>query len=73
MKKNVLIEIMKIGTGFGAHAPHYPGCVATGGTLEETRDRMLEALGWHIREMLDDGVKLPLDSEHCEIVEVKTP
>ncbi|MDR1745337.1 MAG: type II toxin-antitoxin system HicB family antitoxin [Planctomycetota bacterium] len=73
MEKNVLIEILKTSTGYGAHAPHYPGCVATGKTLDETRDRMLKALDWHIKGMLEDNAELPPDSEYCEIVSVKMP
>jgi predicted RNase H-like HicB family nuclease len=73
VEKNVLIEILKTPTGYGAHAPHYPGCVATGKTLDETRERMLEALDWHIKGMLEDNADLPPDSEYCEIVPVKMP
>lgn len=73
MDKKVLIEIVQTETGFGAHAPHYPGCVATGATLDETRDRMIEALDWHLRAMTDDDDELQPDSEYCEIVSVEVP
>lgn len=73
MERKVLIEIVKTESGYGAHAPHYPGCVATGGTLDEARDRMLEALDWHLRGMLEDGGELQPDSEYCEIVNVPIP
>lgn len=73
MHHKILIEIVKTETGYGAHAPHYHGCVATGATLDETRDRMLEALDWHIKGMLEDGDDLQPDSEYCEIVTVQVP
>ncbi len=73
MNRKILIEIVKTDTGFGAHAPHYPGCVATGATLDETRDRMLEALDWHLRAMAEDGDELQPDSEYCEIIAVDVP
>lgn len=45
-------------TGFSAHAPELPGCVATGETEEETRDRMSGALELHracLRERIGKG------------------
>ncbi len=73
MDRNILIEIVKTESGYGAHAPHYPGCVATGRTLDEARDRMIEALDWHLRGMIEDGDALQPDSEYCEIVSVAVP
>ena len=43
----VLFE--KSSTGYGAYAPDLPGCVATGSTLEETRQRMAKAMEMHLR------------------------
>lgn len=41
MQYAVIFE--KTGTGYGAHAPDLPGCIATGRTLAITRKRMREA------------------------------
>lgn len=73
MERKILIEIVRTETGYGAHAPHYPGCVATGKTLDETRDRMLDALEWHLKGMQEDGLELQPDSNYCEIVNVRIP
>ena len=73
-EKRVLIEIARTENGhYGAHAPDYPGCVAGGETLEETRRKMLKALEWHLESMLKDGEELPEDSEYCEILPVRVP
>ncbi len=73
MERKILIEIVKTENGYGAHAPHYPGCVATGRTLDEARDRIIEALDWHLRGIVEDGDALQQDSEYCEIVGVLIP
>ena len=49
----------KSSTGFGAYAPDLPGCVATGRTMEETRQRMEKAMGMHLSAMREDGDPIP--------------
>ena len=56
-------------TGYGAYAPDLPGCVATGSTLEETRQRMAKAIEMHLSAMRQDGDRIPQPS-HFELVEV---
>ena len=56
-------------TGYGAYAPDLPGCVATGGTLDETRQRMREAITFHLRSIREDGDDIPKPS-HVEMLEV---
>ena len=56
-------------TGYGAYAPDLPGCVATGSTLDETRQRMAKAIEMHLSAMRQDGDQIPLPS-HFELVEV---
>lgn len=54
-----LVVIEKTATGFSAYSPDVPGCIATGGTLEETVEVMRAALEFHIEGMLADGEALP--------------
>ncbi|MEP7353608.1 MAG: type II toxin-antitoxin system HicB family antitoxin [Acidobacteriota bacterium] len=54
--------------GFGAYAPDIPGCVSTGRTLEETRQRMAKAMEMHLSAMREDGDPIPVPS-HYELVE----
>ena len=57
MKYAALIE--KTNSGFSAHIPDLPGCVAAGSTLEETIELMSGALGMHLAGMAADGEPIP--------------
>ena len=57
MKYAVLFE--PDATGFSAHVPDLPGCVAAGATLEETADLMRGAIQMHIAGMREDGDPIP--------------
>ena len=56
-------------TGFGAYAPDLPGCIATGTTLELTRQRMRDAIAGHLRAMREDGDLIP-EPSHVELLHV---
>jgi predicted RNase H-like HicB family nuclease len=49
----------KTGNGYSAYVPELPGCVTTGGTLEETKANMREAIGGHIEAMRLQGEPTP--------------
>jgi predicted RNase H-like HicB family nuclease len=53
----VLIE--PTATGFSAHAPDVPGCVATGKTQAEVEQTMREALEFHLEELGDEAIPKP--------------
>jgi predicted RNase H-like HicB family nuclease len=57
-------------TGYSAHVPDLPGCVATGQTLEGTRELIREAIEFHIEGMRLSGETVPLPTPHIEEVEV---
>ena len=42
-------------TGYSAHVPDLPGCVAAAATLEETRRLIREAIEFHIEGMRING------------------
>jgi predicted RNase H-like HicB family nuclease len=48
MMDKYLIVLEKSETGFSAYSPDVPGCIATGGTLEETTQMMRSALVLHL-------------------------
>jgi predicted RNase H-like HicB family nuclease len=60
----------KTGTGYSAHAPDLPGCIATGRTLALTRRRMREALALHLKGMREDGIRIPRPTTLTEQVDV---
>lgn len=55
----ILVLIEKTETGYSAYAPDLPGCVAAGGSLEETEQLMHEALEMHIEDMATQGEPIP--------------
>ena len=57
-------------TGYSAHVPDLPGCVAAAATLEETRDLMREAIEFHIEGMRINGDAVPEPTPHIEQIEV---
>jgi predicted RNase H-like HicB family nuclease len=56
-------------TGFSAHVPDLPGCVATGRSMAEIKKRMAKAIEMHLEAMREDGDEIPKPSQ-VEMVEV---
>jgi predicted RNase H-like HicB family nuclease len=46
-------------TGFSAHVPDLPGCIATGPTVEIVKERMARAIEMHLAAMCEDGDEIP--------------
>jgi predicted RNase H-like HicB family nuclease len=44
---------------YSAYFPDLPGCIATGATLDEVKQRVREALELHLRGMREDGLPIP--------------
>jgi predicted RNase H-like HicB family nuclease len=57
-------------TGYSAYAPDLPGCVATGQTIEQTRERMHEAIEVHLNSMREDGDLIPEPTHVADMLEV---
>jgi predicted RNase H-like HicB family nuclease len=66
----ILIERTK--TGYSAHVPDLPGCVAAGETRRQTLRLMREAIEFHLEGMRLHGESIPEPSSMCEYVEVET-
>jgi len=47
------------GSDFGVSFPDFPGCITAGRSLEEARHLAVEALGLHVRGMMEDGEPVP--------------
>jgi predicted RNase H-like HicB family nuclease len=47
---------------YSAYFPDLPGCIATGKTLTEIKQRMREALELHLRGLREDGLPIPKPS-----------
>lgn len=51
--------IEKTGTGYSAHVPDLPGCIAAAGTYGETVSLIHEAIEFHIEGMILHGEHVP--------------
>ncbi len=60
----------KTKTGYSAHVPDLPGCIATGRTLAITRKRMREAIALHLKGLREDGIRIPRPTTLVERVDV---
>ncbi len=54
---------------YSAYLPDLPGCIATGKTIEELRQRMSEAIELHLRGMREDRLPIPEPTSLAEYVE----
>jgi predicted RNase H-like HicB family nuclease len=66
MKYAVLFE--KTETGYSAHVPDLPGCVAAGPSLEETTNLIRGAIRMHLAGMVEDGEPIPEPKTIAEYV-----
>ena len=55
---------------FSAYVPDLPGCVATGGTIEEVEREIQEAIEFHLEGMRADGQAIPEPSSRVDYVDV---
>ena len=53
------IVIEKAEGNYSAYVPDLPGCVSTGGTVEETEKSIREAIAFHLDGMREDGTPIP--------------
>jgi len=67
MRYAMIIETGK--RNYSAYLPDLPGCVATGDTIEEVRQRMREAIELHLAGMREDGLPIPEPTSLADYVE----
>jgi len=68
MKYVVVYE--ETGTGWSAYVPDLPGCVAAGGTREETGQLIREAIELHVAALREDDEPVPEPGTWTQTVEV---
>ena len=68
MRYAVVIE--DAGTNFSAYVPDLPGCIATGGSLEETEHEIRDAIVFHLEGMRSEGLVIPEPRSTVVAVEV---
>ena len=68
MKYAVVIE--KAQSNYSAYVPDLPGCVATGKTVAEVEQQILEAIEFHLEGMREDGLRIPAPTSKVEYLEI---
>ena len=68
MRYAVVIE--QAADNFSAYVPDLPGCVATGGTIEEVDVQIREAISFHLEGLREDGATIPPPLSHVEYVDI---
>lgn len=68
MRYAILME--PTSTGFSAHVPDLPGCIAAGESREETLQLMREAIEFHLEGMKLHGEPIPEPLSICEYIDV---
>jgi len=64
------IIIEKAETNYSAYCADLPGCIATGITMEETIQRIREAIVFHIDGLKQEGMAIPRPSIKAVSVKV---
>lgn len=64
------ILIAKTPTGYSAHVPDLPGCIAAAETLEEIKQLMREGIEFHLEGMREDGTPIPEPTTQVDYAEV---
>jgi predicted RNase H-like HicB family nuclease len=65
-----LIVIEKANGNYSAYSPDLPGCVATGATRDEAKQRMDETIALHIAGLVEDGLPIPEPAAVADYVSV---
>jgi len=65
-----MVVIEKGDSGYGAHVPDLPGCVAAGETREEVLELIKKAIEMHIEALREAGQPIPEPSSASEFVDV---
>jgi predicted RNase H-like HicB family nuclease len=63
----------KTNTGYSCYAPDFPGCIAAGNSLPETKARMQRAIETHLAGLLEDGDPIPQPTTEIAYTEVMLP
>ena len=67
-----LVIIEKGESGWGAHVPDLPGCIAVAGTRKEVRVLIKEAIDFHLDGLREHGRPIPVPSSESEFIETNT-
>ena len=70
MMSKYAVVIERSRTGYSAYVPDLPGCVAAGGTFEETERLIRGAIEFHLEGLREVGSPIPQPTTVAEMVDV---
>lgn len=65
-----LVVIEKGDSGYGAHVPDLPGCIAVGESRREVVKLIREAIEFHIGGLRESGQRIPEPNSESEVVKI---
>ncbi len=68
MTRHYLVVYESGAGNWSGFAPDVPGCISTGATVDELRNNLADALGFHLEGLALDRLALPEPSTH--VVEI---
>jgi predicted RNase H-like HicB family nuclease len=68
MRYAIVIELAD--NNYSAYVPDLPGCVATGGAIEEVEVQIREAITFHLEGLREDGLPVPPSNSQVEYVDI---
>jgi len=66
-----LVVVEKGISGYGAHVPDLPGCIAAGESRREVLKLIREAIKLHIEALRESGQPVPAPNSKSEVVRVR--
>ena len=66
-----LVVVEKGKSGYGAHVPDLPGCIAAGESRREVLKLIREAIELHIEALRESGQSVPGPNSKSEVVKVR--
>ena len=67
---NYVVIYERSATGWAAYVPDLPGVVTTGGTREEVRTLIQQAIEFHLDGLKEDQLPVPEPSAEAELISV---
>ena len=68
--RRFLVITERANGNYSAYSPDLPGCVATGETRDDAEEKMHEAVGLHLRGMIEDGEPVPESHSFASFISV---
>ena len=68
--KRYTVILERGNSGWGAHVPDLPGCIAAGKDRDEVLTLIREAIELHIEALKREGLPVPEPTSEGEVVEV---